>query len=269
MKTRTITVQVHSAALYLVLSLAALLLVIQTGCTTASTEPVQGTLPASPTPVTEDLPPTSPAATTMAPALTATATIDPTPTETTIPATATGEASVPAGWTVHTSQRCEYELSYPAEMQFSSSNPYSDFLDFKLNNPDEGARNFVYISVVDQDFRSLNPEDVYNYDPSVVEQMIALNVGESKALHSSPDMAPWFTYHRLPDVTLSGYPAQAYENVQPWEFPQGTKGIRYFLSLNGCLYQIGAYVDTTGSSQPGAITEDLFNQIVATMSLTP
>jgi len=63
--------------------------------------------------------------------------------------------------------------------------------------------------------------------------------------------------------------AQKYENVQPWEFPSGTKEVRYYLSLNGCTYQIGGYLDTIQTNQPGAITEDLFNQIVATIHLMP
>ena len=61
--------------------------------------------------------------------------------------------------------------------------------------------------------------------------------------------------------------AQAYENTQPWEFPAGTKEIRYYLKANDCTYQIGGYLDTTSSTQPGAISEDLFNQIVATFQV--
>jgi hypothetical protein len=60
-----------------------------------------------------------------------------------------------------------------------------------------------------------------------------------------------------------------YANTQPWEFPAGTKEIRYYLKANGCTYLIGGYVDTTGSNQPGAINEELFNQVIATFRLTP
>jgi hypothetical protein len=78
-----------------------------------------------------------------------------------------------------------------------------------------------------------------------------------------------FTYQRQSDTLISGYTAQTYENIQPWEFPGGTKEIRYYLSLNGCMYLIGSYLDTTQSNQAGAITEELFNQIVATIQLNP
>lgn len=80
-----------------------------------------------------------------------------------------------------------------------------------------------------------------------------------------PQVTPQFTYQRQPDTTIGGYAVQTYENVQPWEFPAGTKEIQYYVSLNGCTYQIGVYLDATQSNQPGAITEDLLRQIVATI----
>jgi hypothetical protein len=80
-------------------------------------------------------------------------------------------------------------------------------------------------------------------------------------------MAPWFTFTRRPDTTIGDQVARAYENTRPWEFPAGTKEIRYYLKTDNCIYQVGGYMDTTGSTQPGAITEDLFNQIVATFQL--
>ena len=154
-------------------------------------------------------------------------------------------------------------------MQISYDTPYSSSLDFNQANLYEGVPNFIYISVVDQEFRSLNVEDVYNYDPAQAERLLSLQVGEGAAMHPVEDMAQYFTYQRLVDRTINGHPAQAYENIQPWEFPEGTKEIRYYLSLNGCMYQIGGFVDTSGSNQPGAITEDLFNQIVASMRVMP
>jgi hypothetical protein len=78
-----------------------------------------------------------------------------------------------------------------------------------------------------------------------------------------------FTYQRKPDTQINGYTAQAFENLQPWEFPLGTKEIRYYVSVSDCMYQIGGYVDTTKSDQPGSITEELYNEIVATIQLLP
>jgi hypothetical protein len=195
-------------------------------------------------------------------------------TPTTVLPTATSEALIPAGWATHTSQQCEYAISYPSEMQVTDENRYSQTFGFKLDNLDEGARNFVYVSVIDPEIQSMVKagvynNEVYNYDPAEAETLLNLQVGESKSLRENLNVASGFTYQRKPDTPISGHAAQSYENVQPWEFPEGAKENRYYLSFNGCTYLIGAYLDTAGSNQPGAITEDLFNQIVATIRLIP
>ena len=233
--------------LSMVKGIIALLLLGGVGCGPVSTQPAGQTLPSATT------------------AETTPATPLPDP---------TGEALVPAGWATHTSQRCEYAISYPAEMQVTDQNPYSQILGFKLANPEEGARNFIYVSVIVPEIQSMVRQgvynyDVYNYDPAQTEILLSMQEGESKSVSEIQDVAAWFTYQRKPDTLISGHAAQAYENVQPWEFPGGTKEIRYYLSLDGCMYLIGGYMDTTGSNQPGAITEGLFNQIVATIQLSP
>ena len=183
--------------------------------------------------------------------------------------TATSEALIPDGWATYTSQRCEYTISHPAEMQVTNNGLYSRILGLQPPDPDQGARNFIYVSVISPDLQVNPDEGVYNYDPAVAEILLSMLVGENKPVHEDPNIAPWYTYQRQPDATISGHAAQTYENVQPWEFPTGTKEIRYYLSLNGCTYLIGGYMDTTGSNQPGTITEELFKQIVATIQLTP
>jgi hypothetical protein len=169
----------------------------------------------------------------------------------------------------YTSQGCEYALSYPADMQISNEGDYSRSLGFKLANPDEGARNFVYVSVIPQELETVGEGLIYNYDPTETGLLLNLQVGESESLRDDLGVGQWFTYQRQADTTISGYAAQTYENVQPWEFPAGTKELRYYLSRNGCTYLIGGYLDTTGSNQPGAVSEDLFRQIVATIQLMP
>jgi hypothetical protein len=188
--------------------------------------------------------------------------------------TATSEAPIPAAWLTHTSQQCEYAISYPSEMLAHAENPYSETLVFNLANPEEGARNFIYVSVIAPEIQNMVKQgvylnDVYNYDPVETEILLNMQVGESKAVREIANTAPSFTYQRKPDTPINGHAAQTYERLQPWEFPEGTKEIRYYLSLNGCTYLIGGYMDTTGSNQLGAITEDLFHQIVATVQLMP
>jgi hypothetical protein len=234
------------------LIVAGFLLMVCAGCSPASTQapepPTAGptTLPAA-SPTT---PPASPAP------------------------TAAREAEAPAGWATYSSQSCDYAISYPADMQVASNGSYSRILDFKTDNPDEAARNFVYVSVVDPEVRGMVEAgiyngEVYNYDPVEAEILLNMPVGESSTVRQIPNVEAGFIYERGPDAQISGYAAQIYENDQPWEFPAGTKEIRYFLSRDECTYVIGGYLDTTGGNQPGAISEELFNQMMATILVIP
>jgi hypothetical protein len=96
-----------------------------------------------------------------------------------------------------------------------------------------------------------------------------MQVGESRSLREDTNLAPSFAYTRLPDTALGGQAAQTYENTQPWEFPQGTREIRYYLQGNNCTYLIGGYLVTVDSGQTGAIDQALFDQIIATFRLAP
>ena len=188
--------------------------------------------------------------------------------------TATSGAAMPAGWATHTSQQCEYSISYPSEMQVTDQSPYSQTLRFKSADPDAGARNFIYVSVVGPQTQSMvqagaYQNEVYNYDPAETDVLLNMQVGESRSSRADANAAPGFTYQRQADTTISGQAARTYENAQPWEFPAGTKEIRHYVSANGCTYLIGGYVDAAGSNQPGAISEDLFHQIRATVQLMP
>lgn len=189
-------------------------------------------------------------------------------------ATATSAALVPAGWATYTSQQCEYAISYPAEIEVTDQTPYSQTFAFKHANQDGMARNFLYVSLITPEIQKMvdagiYDHSVYNYQPSQAGMLLDMQVGEIKALHANPNVGSGFTYQRLPDTLVGGATAQAYENAEPWEFPRGTKEIRYFVSRDGCTYLIGGYVDTTGSTQAGAITEDLFQQIIATIQMMP
>jgi len=221
-----------------VLSIASLLFAVTVGCRPVNTQPTPG-----------DSEPLAAPATPLS--------------------TATPETMIPAGWVTHSSQQCEYTISYPSEMQVTYGGAYNRTLGFKLANPEEGARNFVYVSVIVPELQSMGGESVYNYDPTEAQTLLNMQVGESKSLREDLNTAPSFTYQRQPDTMISDHVAQTYENVQPWEFPTGTKEIRYYLSMDGCIYLLGGYMDTTGSNQPGAITEELFHQIVDTMRVIP
>ena len=209
------------------------------GCAQVGTQPVD---PAAPTPAVSSMPsPTAPV-----------------------------EATLPSGWERYASQgQCGYAISHPSDMDGSSQGTYSWILNYSGTEPSGVVPNFVYVSVIPDDFQSGEAGVIYNYDPAEAETLLNMQVGESRSLRDDPNIAPSFTYTRLPDTTLGNQTAQTYENTQPWEFPAGAKEIRYYLQANGCTYLIGGYVDTARSNQPGAINEELFDQVIATFRLTP
>ena len=186
------------------------------------------------------------------------------------------QVPIPAGWATYTSasQQCGYGISYPPEMQVTEQTPYSQTFSFKLSDPDAVNPNFIYVSVVTPETQKMVEDgnynhDVYNFDPRATETLLAMQPGERKSIHQAPDMGKWFTFERKPDTDIGGYAAQTYENLLPWEFPEGTKETRYILSLVGCTYLIGGFVDITPSDQPGEITESLYQQIMAAMQVMP
>jgi hypothetical protein len=180
------------------------------------------------------------------------------------------EATLPSGWETYTSQeQCGYIISHPSDMEGASHGTYSWILSRTATEPSGPFPNFVYISVIPDDFQSDESGVIYNYVPAETEALLNMQVGESSSLRDDPNIAPSFTYTRLPDTTLSSQTAQTYENTQPWEFPPGTKEIRYYLQANGCTYLIGGYFATVGSGEPGAINEELFDEIIAAFQVNP
>jgi len=184
------------------------------------------------------------------------------------------EVTLPSDWETRTGGandgQCGYSISHPQDMDGASQDTYSWILTHTTTEPSGPYPNFVYVSVIPGDFpKGGGAEIIYNYDPAETETLLNMQVGESRSLRDDPNIAPSFTYTRLPDTTLSSQSAQTYENTQPWEFPPGTKEIRYYLQANGCTYLIGGYMATVGSGESGAINEELFDQIIDTFRLAP
>jgi hypothetical protein len=166
---------------------------------------------------------------------------------------------------------CSYVIDFPAVMDGAQQGTYSWILGSTAAGPGGPVPNFLYISVIPDDFPQSGGEDeiIYNYDPVETRTLLNMQVGESQSLREDPNLADWFSYTRLPDTSLAGQPAHTYENDQPWEFPPGTREIRYYLQANGCTYLVGGYMATVGSGQPGAIDQELFDQIIATFRSAP
>jgi hypothetical protein len=227
-----------------ILILLSILLMGVAGCAPAGTQPVDlatPTLPSIPSPTIPAIP----------------------------SATVPVEAPLPSGWDTYNNNigQCRFTISHPSNMDSTSQGTYSWYLSISTTEPSGPVPNFLYVSVIPDGFQG-GPGEIYNYDPAETQTLLNMQVGESRSVRDfDPNLAPAFTYTRLPDRTLSNQAAQTYENTQPWEFPQGTKEIRYYLKANGCTYLIGGYMTTTGSGQLLAIDEELFNQIIATFRL--
>ena len=183
------------------------------------------------------------------------------------------EATVSSGWETYTNEgQCGYAISYPANIDLTSEGPYSWTFSFASTEPAEPFPNFVYISVIPDDFQGGEDGSIYNYHPADTATLLSMQVGESRSLREDPnlgDLAAGFSYTRLPDTTLSNQTAQTYENTQPWEFPPGTKEVRYYLQANGCTYMVGGYFATVGSGVPGAISQELFDEIIVSFQTNP
>ena len=191
---------------------------------------------------------------------------------TALPATAPVPTLQP-GWETYTASadqgQCGYAIDHPSDIDVASQGMYSWLLSHTTTEPSGPVPSFVYISVIPDGFQSSEPGSIYNYDPVETQTLLSMQVGESRSLREDINLAPSFTYTRLPDTALGGQAAQTYENTQPWEFPQGTREIRYYLQGNNCTYLIGGYLVTVDSGQTGAIDQALFDQIIATFRLAP
>lgn len=179
--------------------------------------------------------------------------------------------TLPPGWVSYSASgaqgQCRYIIDHPSTMDITSQGEYSWILNHASTEPSGPVPNFIYISVIPDGFQSDEPGSIYNYDPAETQSLLGMQVGESLSLREDPTLEPWFTYTRLSDTTLGNQAAQTYENTQPWEFPSGTKEIRYYLKANSCAYLVGGYLSTVGSGQTGAIDEELFDQIIASFRL--
>ena len=192
----------------------------------------------------------------------------PQPLETaTLAATPANQPTPILGWETYKNPGFKYTISYPIGMEGAANGDYSWTLMVKLANPDAGARNFIYVSVIPANFQGKDG-DIYNYNKPEADILLNMQVGESKSLREGVAING-FTYTRKPDTIVSGQAAKTYENTQPWEFPAGTMEIRYYLQTDANTYLIGGYIDTSRADLPGNITAESFNQMIATFQLLP
>src|SRR5215207_6963253 len=103
----------------------------------------------------------------------------------TIPPTAMPTPTPPAGWETHSASadqgRCGYTIDHPSDMDVTSHDsprseaewegPYSWTLNRTVTEPSGPVPNFVYISVIPDDFTSSEPGAIYNYDPAETQTL--------------------------------------------------------------------------------------------------
>lgn len=177
--------------------------------------------------------------------------------------TVTFKPVIPAGWNVYENVDLYYSYAYPLEFTRDMSGSYSAQLYRNATTPSASTVNFIYFSVVP---KSNTPQDgeIYNFSSRDYEVLMDMNIGEERSFSAESGLVEYFTYARLPDTTLGGYIARAFENEKPWEFPAGTKEIRYIVDRPEYIYVIGGYIET--SSEPQRfITRPLFDQVMASV----
>ncbi|MCB0076672.1 MAG: hypothetical protein KDD73_04560 [Anaerolineales bacterium] len=95
------------------------------------------------------------------------------------------------------------------------------------------------------------------------DRLLAIDIGESLSL-SGGDEAAFFTYTRQPDLTINGMNATVYRNATPWEFPQGTRELRYYIESDDLRFIIGGTLSEGGTPRDGPISHTLFEEVAAT-----
>jgi hypothetical protein len=177
-------------------------------------------------------------------------------------------AAVAPGWQTFTNTRWSYSISAPQDMQLHEPSRYGWTLSYPPATQGQESPNMIYILVAPENYP---PEGdmIYSFGPPQAGMLLSLPVGGSISLNGRLEMADGLVYTRQPDVMLAGHSAAAFENQQPWKYPEGTKEIRYLLQANDTLYVVGGFINDSGAEQPGAISESLFNQIISTFQLVP
>jgi hypothetical protein len=158
-----------------------------------------------------------------------------------------GKVTIPDGWKTYNSETLKYSISYPESYNVEANGENSIIIQKPLKTPSVGPANFVYVSVVTED-KYENDGAVYNFNDDDYEKLMDLDIGDSVSFAASdqPELSKWFTYNRIEDTVIDGQPTRRFENKSPWEFPPGTKEVRYIFEDDGVIYVLGYYYGGDG-----------------------
>jgi hypothetical protein len=140
-----------------------------------------------------------------------------------------------------------YALQIPCHWEDDVINdPYSVMFHNTLDQsrePDDLLWFYVNIHPVGMSFPDAS---VYNYmEEAFLDDIWEMVVGDQISERPvDDDNAKYFTFTRLPDQTIDGYPAAVIENTQPWEFSEDVNDRRYILLVDSTWYIIGGYYNT-------------------------
>jgi hypothetical protein len=178
-----------------------------------------------------------------------------------------GRADIP-GWETYTNARWSYSIGFPPGMEAREQSSNSWMAAYPTSASSQAPSNLVYVLVAPPNYP---PERdlIGSFGPPQAGMLLNLAIGDGISINGQGEMADGLIFTRLPETTLAGFPAAAFENNQPWQYPQGTKEIRYLLKLNDVLYVVGGFINATGADQPGTISQSLFDQIISTFQLVP
>lgn len=165
---------------------------------------------------------------------------------------------VPADWLPYTDALYGYSVSYPQNWIVNDQNGEKTKI-FVAANCMGVCPLFWYVSVIPENML-IKDYSVYNYLPSsTYEQILATPVGSEmliEVIANLPELEPFNTFIRLPDVTVDQQTGLVIENYTVWESSPETRDRRVFTKYENQLYVLGVYYE----SQPEL---DAFNQFVA------
>jgi hypothetical protein len=108
---------------------------------------------------------------------------------------------------------------------------------------DTGGPSFpvFFITVIPSGFDNADAS-AYNFlQEEALQELVNLEVGSSMATEAIPE---YYTFTRLPDLTIGGEDFVLVENTRVWEAPAGVKDRRALLAAGGNLYMLGTYYET-------------------------
>ncbi len=146
----------------------------------------------------------------------------------------------PESWLEYRGKMGDYSIRYPAELKLTEDGEQAVRLIFPEYKPRMGDTNFAYVSVVPKE-KSESIGEYYNYNNTQIAKLMRVAVGEIVNISELDGQKEWFSYKRLPDISLGENVARGFENKRPWEFPAGTTELYYIVETDNFTYVIGGY----------------------------